>query len=45
MVVIIQSSGTTLRAVVVSVIQLGWLNIVVVIMPRIERIVHVGGRG
>ncbi|SRR6266849_6854197 len=45
MVVIIQSSGTTLRAVVVSVIRLRLFNIIIVIMPRIKRVVHVGGRG
>jgi hypothetical protein len=27
------------------VITLRWFNIVIVIMPRMERIVHVGGRG
>jgi hypothetical protein len=27
------------------VIHLRWLNIIIVIMPRIKRIVHVGGRG
>jgi hypothetical protein len=44
-VVIVQSSGTTLRTVVVSVVYLGWLNIIVIIVPRVKRIVHVGGRG
>jgi hypothetical protein len=44
-VTIVQSSGTTLQTVVVSVVSLGWLNIIVVMMPRIKRIVHVGGRG
>ena len=29
----------------VSVIHLGWLNIILVIMPRMKRIVHVCGRG
>ena len=44
-VVIIQSSGTTLRAVVVSVIRLRLFNIIIVIVPRVKRVVHVGGRG
>ena len=45
MVIIVQASRTTLRAVSVSVVGLRSFNVIVVILSGLEWIAHVGRRG